>query len=162
MRNLPLFTFGEDRIEVTHSYTYLGIKLYCTGSFKLAKDELLAQSTRAMYAVINQGRKLCLPIDIQIELFQSMVMSIMLYGVEIWGFESLEWLERLYLKFLKILLNVKMSTPSVMVYGELGCFIEIYAKSRIINFWSRLLCGSPEKLSFIMYKTMYESYTEGT
>ena len=50
-----------------------------------------------------------------------------MYGCEIWAGEHMEPCERLQLKFLKMLLNVKNSTPSCMVYGELGmfpCYIE--------------------------------------
>jgi len=100
---------------------------------------------------------LCLPIDIQLELFQALVMPILLYGVEVWGFENLDKLERLHLKFLKIILNVKKCTTSNMVYGELGCFpISLYAKSRMVTYWGRLISGPQNKLSYIMYKTMYE------
>jgi hypothetical protein len=45
---------------------------------------------------------------------------ILLYGCEVWGFGKNEVLERVHLKFCKIRLNLKSSTPNYMVYGELG------------------------------------------
>ena len=44
----------------------------------------------------------------------------MLYGCELWGYSNIDVLERLHLRFCKILLKVKKSTPNAMVYGELG------------------------------------------
>ena len=42
------------------------------------------------------------------------------YGCETWGFENNEIIERIHLKFCKLLLHLKTSTPDYMVYGELG------------------------------------------
>jgi hypothetical protein len=45
---------------------------------------------------------------------------------------------RVQLKFCKLLLNLKTSTPSYMNYGELGRYtIEIDVKLRIISFWTK-------------------------
>jgi hypothetical protein len=46
-----------------------------------------------------------------------MIKPILLYGCEVWGFGKNEVLERVHLKFCKILLNLKSSTPNYMVYG---------------------------------------------
>ena len=37
------------------------------------------------------------------------------FGSEVWGFENLDLIERLHLKFLKYVLNLKSSTPDYMV-----------------------------------------------
>ena len=45
-----------------------------------------------------------------------------------------------------------------MVYGELGRYpIEITIKTRMINYWSRLINGKHNKLSFILYRQMRAS-----
>ena len=54
------------------------------------------------------------------DLFIKIVVPVLLYGCEIWGFTNLQMIERLHLKFCKILLNLKKSTPTYMVYSELG------------------------------------------
>ena len=41
-----------------------------------------------------------------------------------------------------VLLKLKTSTPSYMIYGELGLFpIEIDVKLRMISYWAKLLTG---------------------
>ena len=65
-------------------------------------------------------RNLDLPIDIQIDLFNKTVKPILLYGYELWGISNIDNLERIQLKSHKQTLNIKNSTPSNMIYGELG------------------------------------------
>ena len=49
-----------------------------------------------------------------------MIKPILLYGCEVWGFSNNDNLEQIHLNFCQILLNLKTSTPSYMMYGELG------------------------------------------
>ena len=81
-----------------------------------------------------------MPIDLQLQLFDSMVI---LYGSEVTGFENTEVLERLCSQFYKIILNVKKTSPNVMFYGELGRYrINILCKSRMVGFWQRIVNGN--------------------
>ena len=55
--------------------------------------------------------------------------------------------------FVKIILNLKKSTPSYMIYGELGIYpLEVDIKTRIISFWSKLLDFDSNKLSSMVYQ----------
>ena len=56
----------------------------------------------------------------QLKLFDSVVVPILLYGCEVCGFSNVNLIEKLHLRFCKIILNVKKSAPSNMVYSELG------------------------------------------
>ena len=106
-----------------------------------------------MYALFSRSRKLNLPIDIQIHLFDILVVPILLYGCEIWGFENNDIVEKLHLKFCKIILNINKTTPSCMVYGELGRFpLNVYINNRIANLWSRLVTNNLTRSVCIMYR----------
>ena len=84
---------------------------------------------------------------------------ILLYGCEIWGYCNLDIIERVHLKFCKLLLNLKKSTPNYMIYGELGILpMSVFIKSRTVNFWIRTLDGKENKLSCILYKSLYHKY----
>ena len=59
------------------------------------------------------------------QFFDSVVKPILLYGADIWGFNSrvLEInMEKVHLRYLKNLLGVKLSTATIGVYGECGRF----------------------------------------
>ena len=105
-----------------------------------------------MYAIIRKTRELNLSIDCQLDMFDKMVVPILLYGCELWGFENLDIIERLHLKFCKFILRLKSSTPNYMIYGELARYpLYITVKTRMISFWIKLLKGKETKLSRILY-----------
>ena len=112
--------FGQNKLEVTDSYVYLGTNLNYNGLFNKAITKQVNQTRRAMFNLTTKARKLDLPIDIQCELFDQLIMPILLYGSEIWGFQNLDQIERFHRKFLKSLLKLNRSTANCMVYGEVG------------------------------------------
>ena len=102
-----------------------------------------------MFEVLKKGKLHYLSIQCQLDLFEKISKPIFLYGSEIWGFSNNESIERVHLTFCRILLKLKMSTPSYMIYGELGRYtMDIDIKVRIISYWTRLLTGKQSKLSF--------------
>ena len=61
-----------------------------------------------------------------------------------------------------MVLNVRSSTPSLMVYGELGRHpIRVEVASRMISFWGNLISGEGSKISSILYKLMYKLNQNG-
>ncbi len=117
--------------------------------------ELKEQATRAMYSVIGKARKFDLPVDIQMELFNAMVLPVLTYGSEVWGHYIIRELELLHLKFLKHLLFVHKNTSNDMVYGELGAYpLSIHIKCRMLCYWSRMISGKQSKLCYVMYQCL--------
>ena len=115
-----------------------------------------------MYEVLRRGRFHNLSIECQLELFDTMVKPILLYGSEVWGFsKNIKSLETVHLKFCKLLLNLKSSTPNYMVYGELDRIpVELDIKNRMVSFWTRLLSGKNTKYSYLSYKLLYKLSVE--
>ena len=86
---------------------------------------------------------------------------ILLYGCEIWGFGNNDVLEKVHLKFCKLILNLKTSTPNYMIYSELGRYpVEIHIKIRIISFRAKIICGKQSKISCIMYSLSHHLYSQ--
>ena len=82
-------------------------------------------------------------------------MPILTYGSEIFGFENLDLLEKIHTDFLKKITKCRRSTPSYILYAELGRFpIEIIIKSRIIGYWNRIILGKHTKISYILYQAL--------
>ena len=116
----PDMNIGDHLISFESEYTYLGICFPCNGNFGKSICALKNQASRAMFALLNKARKLGLDIDVQMQLFDSLVTPIVTYGCDIWGFKSIAVLEKLQLQFCKYMLRINSSTPTVMVLGELG------------------------------------------
>ena len=99
-----------------------------------------------MYSVIGKCRKFDLPVDLQVELFRPMVMPVVLYGSEVWGYHVIRDVQILHMKFLKHTLCVQRNTCNDIVYGELGVYpLEVDIKVRMVKYWIRLVTGKPEK-----------------
>lgn len=156
------FTYKGEPLEIVEDFKYLGLKINYNGNFKKALIELKNQASRAMYSLISKCRRLKLPIDIQLELFDRTVLPIMLYACEVWGTENFEILELLYRKFLKFALNVHGRSCNAIVYGELGQFpLKVLIKQRMLNYWARMINGKEGKLSKTMYLFLLKLYNEG-
>ena len=157
IRNKPVFTFGENPLEIVFDYTYLGTTFNYNNSYKraISKQVHVVRAKRAMYSMLVKSRKLCLPVDIQLKLFHQCITPILLYGCKVWGYENLDQIEVFHRNFLKKLLHVRNSTTNCMVYGETGetnlsCFIE----NRMLGYWARIVTGNQNKLSFVMYRLL--------
>ena len=110
---------------------------------------------KAMYEILKKGRLHNFSIKCQYDLFDKVVKPILLYGCEIWGFTNIDIIERVHLKFCKLLLNLKKSTPNYMTYGELGVFpMSVFIELRMVNFWAKLVNSENHKLTSILYKFM--------
>ena len=148
------FHYKGEELEVVNEYKYLGIFLSRTGSFLKAKRHIADQATNALFSLLRKIRTLDLPIDMQVDLFNKLIKPILLYGCEIWGFGNLDIIERVQLKFFKHILNLKRSTPSFMIYGELGVFpIYIDIQSRMVSFWTKVADDEGKnETAFALYK----------
>ena len=88
-----------------------------------------------MYGIIKKIRLYKLPVDCQLDLFDKVVTPVLIYGCEVWGYETLVDIERIHLKFLKHIFNLKSSTPNYMIYGETGRFpLHITIFTRMISY----------------------------
>ena len=125
--------------------------------------DLYDRASRAMFSLLKKSKNINLPIDISVDLFDKTIVSILTYGCEVWGFTNIELLEKLQLKFIKMLLHLKQSTPSMMIYGELGLTpLSVKIKTKMIMYWFRLLKSRSEnKLSFILYSLLFKQFENG-
>ena len=162
VRKYAKFTYGKDEVQVVDDYVYLGTTFNYNGKMDKAIDKQITQASRAMYSMLTKCKRLALPVDIQCNLFDNLVMPILLYGSEIWGHTNVKQIEMFYKKFLKSLLQVKRNTGNCMVYGELGKFgVLSTIEKRMVNFWMRVVHGKQSKLSYIIYLWLRKLHDNG-
>ena len=81
-----------------------------------------------------------------LRLYDALITPIMSYGCEIWGFKEDRDLKKVEIKFLKSILHLPDSTPTMAVRGELGQLpIFLLWKERILKYWNRL-CSEKQPL----------------
>jgi hypothetical protein len=106
---------------------------------------------KALYSVYRKVWNLCIPVDLQLKLFDSIVLPILTYSCEVWGFENCAEIEKVHLRFCKKILKVRQTTSNYMVYGELGRY-PLNIHIRMIVFWLEL--KSSNKLSSNVYQLL--------
>ena len=106
---------NNKELEIASEFKYLGIYLSRSGAFNAAKKHIAEQANKALFSLIRKTRTLNLSYDVQIDLFEKTIKPILLYGCEIWGFGNNPTIERVHLKFLKIIFRLKRLTPSFMI-----------------------------------------------
>ena len=146
------FWLNDEKVEVVESYVYLGTTFSSNGKFSEAIEKQINQAHRALFVIKSRKDKYNLPLDIVLDLFDKMILPVLLYGCEIWGLEKLEKLENIEIfhrKFLKYILKVNNQTTDCMVYGETGRTpLNIVIESRMVCFWHKISTGLNTKLSY--------------
>ena len=107
-------------------------------------------------------RNLDIPIDLQLYLFDHVILPIAFYGCEIWGFENSQIIENLHNDFPRQIINLRKSTPVYLLHAEFGRHpIQINIKSRMIGFWLSIVNGKESKLSKLLYSIMLKEHEKG-
>jgi hypothetical protein len=128
------FTLGSENLECVKSYSYLGIEISNSCSFKLAQKTLTDKAMRALFKLKSllygsgMNPLTCL------KLFDQLVKPIALYGSELWGadllktsslkslIESMEkpTCEKLNISLCRFVLGVHKKSQITAIRGELG------------------------------------------
>ncbi len=119
-RKPPTWTFGTESLEVVNEYVYPGITFNFNGKFTKAINKQILQAKRANYSIIAKGRKFELPIDVQLHLFDTCILPILLYGCKVWGFSNIQSVEIFHNQYCKYLLRLGTKSINNITLGEFG------------------------------------------
>ena len=155
IRKKPRFYFNGKEIEVVFDFKYLGLMFNYNNKFSVAQKELFDRASRAMFALVRRCRKLSLPLDIQVDLFDKIVLPVLSYGCEVWFPGYCDLAQRLQVRFYKLILKLNKSTPTCMVLGEVGKYpVDVHMKTRMLCYWYRLVdYSNRNKLSSVIYRS---------
>ena len=164
-RRQPAFNLFDNILEVTDSYKYLGLCFSKNCTYSLTKKCIKEQTTKSTFLLKSRISNLNLPIDCQHKLFDQTIFYIFYFMAVRYGVLKIVLLLKVYIYvLLRSILGVKRRTPLYMICGELGRFpLVIYVKSRMINYWCRMLNNdNKNKLSFRIYNALLSHYVYGT
>ena len=150
------FTLNEAKLEPVHRFCYLGFEFTASGTVKNAIDTLHDKANKAMRPLLCAISRFNIPVNTAKSLFHTLIAPIILYNAENWITLSDKKLQSLTLesalgdsnnpkvntihkKFLKHILGVNKSSPTLAVMGETGEIpLLIKAYRLTINFWYRI------------------------
>ena len=121
LRNNERWFYDGSNVEVVSYYKYLGITFSSRLNWSCVLKTIALQSNRAILK-INAIFGKCgdMPVSLGLELFDKLVVPMLLYGSDIWGYEYRYSMEIVQRKYCKMLLGVSSSTQNDVVLGELG------------------------------------------
>lgn len=157
------FYYNNSEIEIVTKFSYLGIVFTPGGSFSEANNTLSGQAQKAIFKLNTYLRKFTdLSLKHTIDLFDKLVLPILNYAGEVWGFSQSLQVERVHLHFCKRLLDVKITTQNDFIYGELGRIsLRTGRLYNIIKYWFKIIGSSDRKYIKCIYNMMLQDL-EGT
>ena len=85
LNKTELFTVGNCILSNVCEFTYLGIKINASGSFRSSPKFLGENANRACFALNNHLKVRDIPVVIALKLFDATVLPILTYGAEVWA-----------------------------------------------------------------------------
>ena len=76
---------GDNRVDITKEYTYLGLKLVPIGKFKTAQQQLSEKALHALYKIRKKLDFHKLSPKTSTKIFDGVISPILLYNSEVWG-----------------------------------------------------------------------------
>ena len=89
------FYYGQDNIIVVEKFVYLGIELNYNAKLKTAINVISNQAIRIMFGLKKMYKFELMDIASKLQLFDSVIIPILLYGCEIWGFNNISDIEKI-------------------------------------------------------------------
>ena len=166
-RNLE-FLFDNVRLEIVNKFTYLvvvftpgeppGVKTTPRYVNLLTETQnmLAGQARKALFMLEKYTYKFTtLTTNHMISLFDKLILPILNYCSEVWGFTPTNTIEKLNYSFVKKLLGVKKSTQNDFVFGEFGRTTLLVRRYYIIiKYWFKVLTANEGEYIKYIYNIM--------
>ena len=155
------WTYNKEKIEVVNDFNYLGVVLNFTGKFSLHFKYVNGKAKKAINFLLYKCKKFNFKPSCLMQLFDAFVGSVLSYANEILGFTKNKELEGIHLNFCKRLLNVRNSTSSLAVYGELGRYpLYVLRYISIVKYWFKVI-NSENNIAQYVYRSSWIDAEKG-
>ena len=131
-QNSPNFMYNGQELAVDDNFVYLGTMFSYNGRLLKNNHRLFDQAHKVMFAILCKSRKLLIPDDIQLELFDTLVAHILLYGSEVTGFEKHTFSKKICIQFYEIILKAKIIHITLQnrdYFIQSGCCVLKYSNN---------------------------------
>ena len=146
------FLFGDDRLKISETYSYLGVQFTKKGSFQKAVNFLKEKASKAMYLLKSSlYTGITFQPDLPLKIFDSTVRPILTYGCEIWCIEYFNLFlkphttdktpfEHINNKFCKSIMGLPRQASNFGVKAELGRnTIFSFICGQVLRYWHRIV-----------------------
>lgn len=115
------WSYNGETVEIVREYKYLGVLFTSNLNMKKHLEGKLKEAKRGISAVWERCFKnRCIEHSAKQKLFRSTASAILLYGSQVWGYNSFELVEKCLRYFIKRIFCLPNNTPNYMLYLETG------------------------------------------
>jgi len=101
-------------------YKYLGFTISNKERYREHIKELRRKGMQTVRKIWGLGERMCRnDFKRRWMLFKYLIQNVMKYGVEIWGWEKMEELEKIMINYIRWIFNVDFCTPRYLIMREL-------------------------------------------
>ena len=138
---LDRWSYENCLLETVNKFKYLGFILSSSGKFAQSILSIADQGRIALFNMKSSINSYAdLDVKTKLKLFNCLILPILENACEVWGYCQADKLDTLYLGFLKSVLGVRKTTPSVFIYRELNIYpLKLNRKLRIFKYWLKIL-----------------------
>ena len=120
------------------------------------------QAIRALHGLKNLYKFEIMDVKTKTQLFDSIIMPILLYGSEIRGLQNVNNIDKIQMRFYNSILGLNKNTSNISVLCELGKFpLNITCKERLIKVWLKTVtninCMKFDIYLYQKHETVYRS-----
>lgn len=144
-------------------YKYLGTMFTPKLVWTRCQKTLALQAQKGLFLI----RKYCyacdgLPVDLQFELFDKMILPVLLYSSEVWGFMVANDIEKIHTRFCRYVLSVPSHKPTIAVLSETGRVpLYVHYFKRCIKYWLKVIAMPAQRYPKACYEMLYNLDQQG-
>ena len=136
-----VFKVGDNILEVTEKYKYLGVIFSEKGDFSLNATNLAKGGGRALGSIITKLRNLKeFGINTYEKLYHSCVVPILDYQSSVWGYKDYSDIDSVQNRSIRYFLGVHRFAPKLAINGDVGWMPSTERRwYNMLRYWNRLV-----------------------
>ena len=145
------------KVECVSYYKYLGLTLSTRNIWSKSVEVISMQGKKSSGLIHSSLRNSGVTsYKIYDKIFNTIVMPVLCYGSEIWGFKEYSILEQVQINFFKRFLGVNRCAPGITVLGDCGRNkIVVHTLLKCIIYWLKLVRLPRERCTSKCYIMLY-------
>ena len=138
------------------SFSYLDVVFSSGGSFNITEATLVGKAQKAIYRLNKYLYNFpSVSVKHRLDLFDKLILPILNYSSEVWGFHKANNIERIHTQYCKRILQVKRCTQNDCVYDVLGRFNVAFNRYvRTVKHWLKITSSEDLKYGKIIYEVL--------
>ena len=136
-----MFKVGDNVLELTEKYKYLGVIFSEKSDFNLNATNLAKCGGRALGSIITKLRNVKeFGINTYEKLYNSCVVPILDYQSSVWGFKAYNDIDSIQNRSIRYFLGVHRFAPKLAINGDMGWMPSTERRwYNMIRYWNRLV-----------------------